>query len=139
MCSVRRTAVFNMPRRVTVQEALLQLQDISAECSYGEYSDSEPNDLFTDNIEEAELESSEEGSAANSASEDDDSHSQSQVRLVRKKRNCLETLPTSHVQRGRLQQQNILNFKPGPTAFAAKRIIESSLFLAFVFCSMRQC
>ena len=28
-------------------------------------------------------------------------------------------LPGFRVQRGRLQQQDILNFKPGPTAFAA--------------------
>ena len=35
------------------------------------------------------------------------------------------------MQRGRLQQQNILNFKPRPTAHATSRIIESSPFLSF--------
>ena len=35
------------------------------------------------------------------------------------------------MQRGRLQRQNTLSFKPGPTAFATSRITESSPLLSF--------
>ena len=37
------------------------------------------------------------------------------------------------MQRGRLQQRNILNFKPGPTAYATCRIIECSPLSSFRF------
>ena len=43
----------------------------------------------------------------------------------------MQALAGSHVQRGRLQQQNILNFKPGSTAYATSRIIESSPLSSF--------
>ena len=46
-----------MLRRVTAQQALLQSQDISADCSDGEYSDRELNDALTNNAQ-AELDSS---------------------------------------------------------------------------------
>ena len=46
-----------MLRRVTAQQALLQLHDISADCSDGEYSDRELNDALTNNAQ-AELDSS---------------------------------------------------------------------------------
>ena len=42
-----------------------------------------------------------------------------------------QALAISHVQRGRLQQQSILSFKPGPTAFATSKITESSPLSSF--------
>ena len=70
-----------------------------------------------------------------SPSEDDDSDLQNQVQvnqdLIGKDGTAWQALAVSHVQRGRLQQQNILSFKPGPTAFAISRIIESSPLSSF--------
>ena len=40
-------SVSNMLRRLTSQQALLRLQDISADCSDDEYSDSELHDALT--------------------------------------------------------------------------------------------
>ena len=118
-----------MPRRVTTRQALLRLQDISADCSDGEYSDSELDDALT-NDSQAELDSSGEESNVVSPSEDDNSDSQNQVQanqdLIEKDETAGQTLAISHVQRGRLQQQNILSFKPGPTAFATSRITKNS-------------
>ena len=50
-----------MLRRVTAQQALLQLQDISADISDGEYSDSELDNALA-NDAQAELDSSREES-----------------------------------------------------------------------------
>ena len=60
-----------MLRPITAQQALLQLQDISADCS-------ELDDTLT-NDEELELDSSEEDSYVDNASEDDDCDSQNQA------------------------------------------------------------
>ena len=118
-----------MLRRVTTQQALLRLHDISADCSDAEYSDSELDDALT-NDAQVELDSSGEESNVDSPSEDDNSDSQNQVQvnqdLIEKDGTAWQTLTISHVQRGRLQQQNILSFKPGPTAFATSRITENS-------------
>ena len=51
--------------------------------------------------------------------------------LIGKDRTVWQALVTSHVQHGCLQQQNILSFKPGPTAFATSRIMESSPLSSF--------
>ena len=127
-----------MQRRITAQQALLRLQDISADCSDGEHSDSELNDALTNDVE-VELDSSEENSNVDSASENDDSDSQNQAQvnqvLPGKDGTVWQVLAIFHVQRRSLQQQNILSFKPGPTAFATIRIIESSHL--FVFCLVR--
>ena len=51
--------------------------------------------------------------------------------LIGKDRTIWQALATSHVQCGRLQQQNILSIKPGPAAFAISRIKESSPLSSF--------
>ena len=66
-------SVSNMLKRVIAQQALLRLQDISADCSDGEYSDSELDDALT-NDAQAELDSNGEESDVDSPSEDDDSN-----------------------------------------------------------------
>ena len=118
-----------MLRRVTAQQALLRLQDISADCSDGKYSDSELDDSLT-NDAQAELDSNGKEWNFDSPNEDDNSNSQNQVQvnqdLMEKDGTAWQTLAISHVQRGRLQQQNILSFKPGPTAFATSRITKNS-------------
>ena len=45
-----------MLKRITAQQALLRLQDVSAYCSDGEYSDSQLDDALT-NDAQAELDS----------------------------------------------------------------------------------
>ena len=107
---------------------MLRLQDISSDCSDGEYFDSELDDALI-NDEQAELDLDGEKSDVDSPSEDDDSDLQNQVKvnqdLIGKDGTAWQALAISHVQRGRLQQKNILSFKPGPTAFATSRITES--------------
>ena len=51
--------------------------------------------------------------------------------LIGKDGTIWQALATSHVQRGRLQEQNIPSFKPGPTAFATSKIMESSPLSSF--------
>ena len=101
-------SVSNMLTRITAQQALLRLQDISADCSDGEYSDSELDDALT-NDAQAELDSNGEELDVDSPSEDDDNDLQNQVRvnqdLIGKDRTAWQALAIFHVQRGRLQQK----------------------------------
>ena len=80
------------------------------------------------------------GEDSDSSSEDDDGDIQNPVQvnqnLIGKDGTAWQAFAGAHVQRGRLQQQNILNFKPGPTAYATNRIIERSLLSFFAFCSI---
>ena len=118
-----------MLRHVIAQQTLLQLQGISADCSDGEYSDSELDDALT-NDAQAELDSNGEELDVGSPSEVDNSDLQNQVQmnqvLIGKKGTAWQALVISQVQRGHLQRKNILSFKPGPTIFATSRITESS-------------
>ena len=120
-------------RSFTAPQILLRLQDISVDCSDGEDSNSELNHALNNNLE-VELDSSGEESGV-SSSEDDDNNPPNQVQvnqdLIGKDRTVRQALATSHVEHGHLQQQNILSFKPGPTAFATSRIMESSPLSSF--------
>ena len=120
-----------MQRRVTAQDALLRLQDISVDSSDGEHSDSEHDDELINDVE-IDFSDREDSDSSN---EDDDSDLQNPVKvnqdLIEKDGTAWQVLAGSHKQRGRLQQQNILNFKPSPTAYATSRIIESSPLLSF--------
>ena len=94
-------SVSNMLRRVVAQQALLQLQGISADCSNGEYSDSELDDVLT-NDAQAEFHSSGEKPDVDSPSEDNDSNSQNQVQvnqdLIGKDGTAWQALGISRVQ-----------------------------------------
>ena len=97
-------------------------------CSDGEYSDSELDDALT-NDAQVELDSNWKESDVDSPSKDNDSDLQNQVQvnqdLIGKDGRAWQAMAISHEQRGRLQQQNILSFKPGPTAFVTSIITES--------------
>ena len=90
-----------MLRHVTAQQALLQLQDISADCSAGEYSNSELDDALT-NDAQAELDSSGKKSDVDSPRKDDGNDLQNQVQvnqdLIRKDRTAWEAMAISHAQ-----------------------------------------
>ena len=126
----------NMPRRITARQSLLALQDISADCSDGESSDSELNDGLVNDVEE-QVDSSGEDSDNDSDCEDSDSDSdqqnpvQANQDFTGKDGMAWQAMDVSHVQRGRLQQQNILNFKPSPTAFATHKVSETSPLSSF--------
>ena len=81
------------------------------------------------------LDLSGEESGVNIANEDNDNNPPNQVQpnqdLTGKDGTVWQALATPHVQRGRLQQQNILSFKPGPTVFATSRIMKSSPLSSF--------
>ena len=124
-----------MLRRITAQQVLLQLHDISADYSDGEYSNSELNDALT-NDAQAELDSRGEESDVDSPIEDEDRDLQNQVQvnqdLTGKRRNSLANFgyfPCA--TRVLVTNKNILSFKPGPTAFATSRITESSPLSSF--------
>ena len=59
--------------------------------------------------------------------------------LIGKNGTAWQALASSHVQRGRLQQQNILNFMRGPTAHSITGIIAAVHYRLFAFCLMWQC
>ena len=97
-----------------------------------------------------EFDLSGEESGVNNSSEDDDNDPPNQLQvnqhLIGKDRTVWQDLATSHIQRGRLQQQNILRFKPCPAAFATSIITESSplssfrvLFDEAMFRNIRKC
>ena len=69
-----------MLKRITAQQALLRLQEISADCSDGKHSDSELDDALT-NDTQAELDSNAKELDVDSPSEDDDSDLQNQVQV----------------------------------------------------------
>ena len=118
----------------TAPQVLLRLQDISVDCSDVEDSNSELNGALNNDLEEVELDSSGEESGVSSC-EDDENDPPNQVQvnqdLIGKDGTVWQALATSHLQGGRLQQQNILSFKPGPTAFVTSRIMESSPLSSF--------
>ena len=118
-------SVSNMLRPVTAQQALLQLQDISTDCSDGEYLDRKLGDALI-NDAQAELDSNGEESDVDSPSEDHDSDLWNQVQvnqdLIGKDGTAWQALAISHVQGGRLQQQNVLSFKPGPTVLQQQQL-----------------
>ena len=66
---------------------------------------------------------------------DDDNNIQNQVLvnrdLIGKYGTAWQALAIFHVQSERLQQQNILSFKPGPTALATTRIIDFNPLASF--------
>ena len=66
-----------MQRRVTAQDALLRLQDVLADSSDGEYSDSEHNDELTNDVE-IDFSDRED---SNSSSENDDDDLQNPVQV----------------------------------------------------------
>ena len=120
-----------MPKRVGLiaQHALLRLQGISTDCSDGEDSDSNGKDALASN-KEVEPDSTGEESCVDSAYEDNDSQNQVQVNPDLIEKDGLQ---------GRLYQQNIMSFKSGSTAFAVRRMNESTHFHLFAFCLTRQC
>ena len=97
---------------------MLQLQDISADCSDDEYSDSELLDGALTNNAKAELDSSGEESDVDSLSKDDESDLQNQVQLNQDLIGKDETAWQA-------------SFKPGPTAFATSRFTKSSPLSSF--------
>ena len=92
-------SVCNILRRVTAQK--LRLQNISADCSDGEYLDRELDDTLT-NDAQVELDLSGEKSDADSPSEVDDSDLQNQVPVnqdwIGKDGTARQALAISHVQ-----------------------------------------
>ena len=85
----------------------MQLQDISADYSDGNNSNSEIDDALNNNLGEVQLDSSGEESDVNSASENNKNDPQNQVKvnqdlIVNDKRGW-QALATPHTQLGRLQ------------------------------------
>ena len=93
--------------------------------------------------EEIDSHSPEEDSVLGDPEEDNDSdqdnHMELNLDLIGKDETQWQSLSISHVQRRLLQQWNIVNFTPGPTSFASRRIIESSPFSSFRVSFVKQC
>ena len=69
-------------RSLTAPQALLQLQDISEDCSDGKDFNIEVDNALDNNLEEKELVSSGEESDVNSASNDNDNDLQNQLQVL---------------------------------------------------------
>ena len=120
-----------MVRRLTARHALRYLQDIEPDCSDGELSDSEDpwaNESFPCTLAcDEELmvnDSSDEDSEDDDAVIDSDDSDDEMQYFVGKDGSLWEKLFTFHAQKRRLQQQNVVNIRPGPTAFATTRVVE---------------
>ena len=117
-----------MVRRLTAHQVLRYLQDIEPDCSDRELSDSEDpwaNDAFPCTLaSDEELlvnDSSDENDDAVIDSDDSDDEMQD---FIGKDGSLWQKLSTFQVQRGRLQQKNVVNIRSGPTAFAATRVVK---------------
>ena len=121
-----------MVRRLTAHQILQSLQNIASDCSDGELCDSE-NPLRNDARPSA-VESDEEPIVTDSSDEDTDhdavtdsvGNDDGVQDFTGKDGSSWQKLSTFQVQRGRLQQQNVVNVMPGPTAFATNCVIEGS-------------
>jgi len=121
-----------MVRRLTAHQIVQSLQNIASDCSDGELCDSE-NPLRNDARPSA-VESDEEPIVTDSSDEDTDhdavtdsvGNDDGVQDFTGKDGSSWQKLSTFQVQRGRLQQQNVVNVMPGPTAFATNCVIEGS-------------
>ena len=119
-----------MVRRLTAHQALQRLRDTESDCSDGELCDSE--DPLRNDAPPSAVESDEEPIVADSSDEDmdndavtDSDGNDDRVQdFIGKMTFHGERYLLFQVQRGRLQQQNVVNVRPGPTAFATNRVIE---------------
>ena len=126
-----------MSRRLTATQALGLLRDISSDCSDGEQSDDDMNNVeneivqvtlsdeeSSDSDNDDELDSGDAvslNSVNTEAEEVDDEHI-----FQGKDGSCWLALAPNQAIGGRLQQQNIMRIQPGSTAYAASRIIFDS-------------
>ena len=127
-----------MVRRLTVRQALRYLQNIETDCSDGELSVSEDfwaNDAFPCTLlrdeelihDDSRDEDSKDDDAVIDSSDSDDEMQD----FVGKDGSLWQKLSTFQAQRRRLQQQNVVNIRPEPTAFAITRVVEGKPFSSF--------
>ena len=110
-----------MVKRLTTRQALRYLQDIEPDCSDCELSVSEnpwANDAFP--CTSASDEDSEDDDAVIDSDDSDDEKKD----FVGKNGSLWQKLSIFQAQRRRLQQQNVVNIRPGPTAFATTSVVE---------------
>ena len=131
-----------MSRRLTATQALGLLRDISSDCLDGEQSDDDMNDVENEVIQ-VTLSDEESSNSDN----DDELHSGAAVspnnvnieaeeeddeQMFRgEDGSCWLALAPNQAVSGRLQQQNIMRVRPGPTAYASSRIISDSSLSSF--------
>jgi len=121
-----------MVRKLTAHPVLQRLQDIESDCSDGDLCDSEDH-LGYDEPPSA-VESDEKTTVTDSSDKDTDhvavtdsnGNDDGVQHFIGKDGSSWRILSTFQVQRGRLQQQNVVNVRPAPTEFATNRVIEGS-------------
>jgi len=122
-----------MVRWLTAHQALQRLQNIESDCSDGELCDSE--DPLGNDAHPSAVESDEEPIVTESSDEDTDSDAVTDLDgnddgvqdFIGKDGSSWRKLSAFQVQRGELlQQQIVVNVRPGPTAFATNHVIEGS-------------
>ena len=131
-----------MSRRLTSTQALGLLRDISSDCSDGEQSDENMNDVENEIVQvtlsdeessnsdnDNELDS---GATVSSNNVNTEAEEENDEQIFRgKDGSCWLALAPNQAVSGRLQQQNIMRIRPGPTAYAFSRIISDSPLSSF--------
>ena len=131
-----------MSRRLTATQALGMLRDILSDCSDGEQPDDNMNDVENEVVQvtlsdeessnsdnDDELDS---GAAVSPNNVNIEAEEEDDEQIFRDKNGscCLALAPNQAASR-RLQQQNIMRVRPGPTAYASSRIIFDSPLSSF--------
>jgi len=119
-------------RRLTAHQVLQRLQDIELDCSDGDLCDSE--DHLGYDVPPSAVESDEKTTVTDSSDKDtdhvavtdSDGNDDGVQHFIGKDGSSWRMLCTFQVQRGHLQQQNVVNVRPAPTEFATNRVIEGS-------------
>ena len=131
-----------MSRRLTVTQALGLLRDISSDYSDGEQSDDDMNDVENEIVQvtlsdekssnsdnDDELDS---GAAVSSNNVNTEAEEKNDKQIFRgKDGSCWLALAPNQAVSGRLQQQNKMRIRPGPTTYASSRIISDSRLSSF--------
>ena len=127
-----------MVRRLTAHPVLQRLQDIELDCSDGDLCGSVDhlgNDVPTSAVESDEkptVTDSSDKDTDHDAVTDSDGNDDGVQHFIGKDGSSWRILSTFQVQRGRLQQQNVVNVRPAPTEFATNRLVEGFVFPNYI-------
>ena len=131
-----------MSRRLIATQALGLLRDILSDCSDGEQSDDDMNDVENEVVQTAfsDEESSDSdndyalnfGAVISPNNVNTEAEQEDDEQIFRgKDGSCWQALAPNQAISGRLQQQNIMRIQPCPTSYAASCIISDRLLSSF--------
>ena len=139
-----------MSRRLTATQALGLLRDISSDCLDGKKSDDDMSDVEDEVVQvtlsdeessnsdnDDELDS---GTAVSPNNVNTEAEKEDDEQIFRgKDGSCWLAFAPNQAVSGRLQQQNTMRIRPGPTVYASSRIIFDSPLSSFRILLTSQC